>query len=81
MNFDHLDFKNMFVVAQGVKIAAQAIEALGKTQYAPAISALRGLAGQLYDDATLQAQREGIEPRPLKEVQEHLSRAAKKLVN
>ena len=81
MTFDDLDFKNLFVAAESVKIAALAIEGLGKSQYAPAISALRGLSGQLYDDATLQAQREGRKARPLAEVQAALAKAAQKFVN
>ena len=81
MDIDGLNFTNLFAVAEAIKIAALAVEGLDKAQYAPGISALRHLAGELFDEAVLQAQREGIEPRPLEEVQEQLSRAVKKLVN
>ena len=81
MTFDDLDFKNLFVAAQAIKMVALAVEALGKPEYAPGISALRQLAGDLFDRGVMQAQREGIKPRPLKAVQAALAKATKKLVN
>lgn len=35
MTFDHLDSGNLLVAAQAIKMVALAVEALGKTQYAP----------------------------------------------
>ena len=81
MDIENLNFKNVFVCAQGVEVAANAIKALGKPEYEPGIAALLRLAHDLYDRGAMQAQREGIKPRPLKEVQAALAKAARKFVN
>ena len=81
MNIDGLNFKNIFVCAQGVEIAANAIERLGKPEYEPGVAALLRLARDLYDEGAKRAQEEGIEARPLAEVQAALAKAAQKLVN
>ena len=57
MDIENLNFKNVFVCAQGVEVAANAIKALGKPEYEPGIAALLRLAHDLYDRGAMQAQR------------------------
>ncbi len=78
MNFDidYLNFRNVYCCAELVELAASSMADSEKSEYEPAVSALRDLAGRLYAAAGVRADVERFAERPLKAAQRVRTQAA-----